>query len=507
MTGGLLQLKYIGADGNKFVGNPQISFFKSVFKSYGNFSSEMVNVFFIKTPSFNSFTQCKVPINGDLINKIYLSVGLKINVNSFFNLTKFEGLAGTTGTSSINRKDISNTSFIGGQGFLYEYDKKLNNNYNYLYNYKYKLDESLFNSGGVTNKIDKNSLIISEININNTFSNLFNLSDNILNLMNVTTEKLYVLFLSNGQYYNAIVYIKYIKEDFTKFIKNVSFEIDEYIIDKHDTKWLLAYNNYFNNDTSNIITNELKYITPEMFNQSIKLYIPLRFYFTQHTTNSLPISALYHSSCMIKLYTNKENDSFSFINEILNTCEIEHCNLNINYIHLDKDEKKYFISNPQELLIEQVQHQQNLVTNNLETNIELTFTYLCKYLIWNIPYNYYLEKAKIVFNNQDLCEELDGEYFHLLQPLEYDLGNSESFSRMEYNKNRNGTYYLYSFSLNPKQNQPSGLCNMSRIDDKNLKVLIKDINNSSNNNDIDIDLYCVNYNFLIIKGGKCKLMF
>ena len=78
---------------------------------------------------------------------------------------------------------------------------------------------------------------------------------------------------------------------------------------------------------------------------------------------------------------------------------------------------------------------------------------------------------------------------------------------MEYNKNRNGTYYLYSFSLNPKQNQPSGLCNMSRIDDKFLKVLIKDINNSSNNNDIDIDLYCVNYNFLIIKGGKCKLMF
>ena len=76
---------------------------------------------------------------------------------------------------------------------------------------------------------------------------------------------------------------------------------------------------------------------------------------------------------------------------------------------------------------------------------------------------------------------------------------------MEYNKNRNGTYY-YSFSLNPKQKSTFRLCNMSRIDD-NLKVLIKDINNSSNNNDIDIDLYCVNYNFLIIKGGKCKLMF
>ena len=154
-----------------------------MYLKHGNFSSETVNVFFIKSPSFNSFTQCKVPINGDLINKIYLSVGLKINVNSFFNLTKLEGLGGTTDTSSTNRKDISNISFIGGQGYLYEYDKKLNNNCNYLYNYKYKIDESLFNSGSVTNKIDKSSLIISEININNTYSNLFNVNDSILNLV------------------------------------------------------------------------------------------------------------------------------------------------------------------------------------------------------------------------------------------------------------------------------------------------------------------------------------
>ena len=42
MTGGLLQLKYIGAEGNKFVGNPQISFLRVYLKPYGNFSSETV---------------------------------------------------------------------------------------------------------------------------------------------------------------------------------------------------------------------------------------------------------------------------------------------------------------------------------------------------------------------------------------------------------------------------------------------------------------------------------
>lgn len=502
MTGGLLQLKYMGASGNVFVGNPQISFFKSIFKTYGNFSSESINVSFIKTPNFNDFTQTKIPINGDLINQMYLNLSLTLNVNDNYNINNIILPSNITGTTIASRHDISDTNFLNGTGIKYEYDKKLDKNCVYMYNYKYIISESEF-----TNKIDKNSLIISEININNTYNNLFNKSDNSVNLKNISSDVLYILFSSNNQYYSGKIYTKFIKEDLTRFIKNVSFEIDEYIIDKHNTEWLLAYNNYFNNEISNIITNKLKYITPDNFNKKIKLYIPLRFYFTQSSNNALPIIALYHSTCIVKLYTNSLNDTFNYINDIIVSCPIETCNLSINYIHLDKMEKKFFISNPHELLIEQLQYQKNSVKNNLEFNIELTFTYLSKYLIWNIPYNYYLDKAKIVFNNQDLCEELDGEYFHLIQPLEYGLGNKESFSRMEYNKNINGTYYLYSFSLKPNQNQPLGMCNMSRIDDKILKVYIKNINESSNNEEIDVNLFSVNYNFLIIKGGKCKLKF
>ena len=41
-----------------------------------------------------------------------------------------------------------------------------------------------------------------------------------------------------------------------------------------------------------------------------------------------------------------------------------------------------------------VQYQKNSIKNDFESNIELTFSYLSKYLIWNIPYNYYLDKAK-----------------------------------------------------------------------------------------------------------------
>ena len=34
MGGGLLQLKFLGKEAEFFIGNPQISFFRSVFKSY-----------------------------------------------------------------------------------------------------------------------------------------------------------------------------------------------------------------------------------------------------------------------------------------------------------------------------------------------------------------------------------------------------------------------------------------------------------------------------------------
>ena len=60
-----------------------------------------------------------------------------------------------------------------------------------------------------------------------------------------------------------MIYLKKIEIDFTKFIKEITFEIDEYVIEKHTTNWLLAYNHYFNNsESSNKIINNMKNITP-----------------------------------------------------------------------------------------------------------------------------------------------------------------------------------------------------------------------------------------------------
>ena len=138
----------------------------------------------------------------------------------------------------------------------------------------------------------------------------------------------------------------------------------------------------------------------------------------------------------------------------------------------------------------------------------MRFTNLCKILIWNLEYKYILKNATIKFNNQTIIDNFDGEYYHLIQPLECNLGNTDSFSKLEKDTDINGTYYMYSFSLYPHKTQPSGLCNMSRINDKVLELNTQYIHNSKNiNKVIYTNIFTINYNYLIISNGKGKLQY
>ena len=46
MTGSLLQLVAIGNEDMYITGNPQITFYKSIYKRFSNFSMESINVLF-----------------------------------------------------------------------------------------------------------------------------------------------------------------------------------------------------------------------------------------------------------------------------------------------------------------------------------------------------------------------------------------------------------------------------------------------------------------------------
>ena len=61
---------------------------------------------------------------------------------------------------------------------------------------------------------------------------------------------------------------------------------------------------------------------------------------------------------------------------------------------------------------------------------------------------------------------------------------------------------MYSFSLNPKEYQPSGSCNFSRIDDAQL-IFTTGYNFVNER----LCLYAVNYNILIVSSGMAGLVY
>lgn len=80
MPGGLLQLYAYGAENNYLNGNPQMTFFKVVYKRYTNFAIETINV---ELNGCNELSyqntiklKSKIPRNGDLISNMYFKFKL-----------------------------------------------------------------------------------------------------------------------------------------------------------------------------------------------------------------------------------------------------------------------------------------------------------------------------------------------------------------------------------------------------------------------------------------------
>ena len=185
MGGGLIQLKFLGDEAEFFVGNPQISFFKSVFKSFSNYSKNLMDVYFEAPLDFNKDTYANIPVHGDLIQDMYLNLNIKVNVSDTFDLT----ISGTTFSSTKN-------------AVFYEYNSSGTQDL-YLYNYIYTLTNT-----NITN------LKITEIGSD---INLYDSGSKNLDLTNVTTTQLNCTYDTNNSFH---INVRFLKEDLTKFIKN-----------------------------------------------------------------------------------------------------------------------------------------------------------------------------------------------------------------------------------------------------------------------------------------------
>ena len=71
MAGGLMQLVAYGAQDVYFTGNPQITFFKVVYRRHTNFSMECIEQPLNGNSRFGCRHNVTITRNGDLITKIY----------------------------------------------------------------------------------------------------------------------------------------------------------------------------------------------------------------------------------------------------------------------------------------------------------------------------------------------------------------------------------------------------------------------------------------------------
>ena len=76
MGGGLMQLVAYGAQDIYLTGNPQITFFKVVYRRHTNFAIESIEQTFNGSANFGQKVSCTVSRNGDLIHRVYLQVDL-----------------------------------------------------------------------------------------------------------------------------------------------------------------------------------------------------------------------------------------------------------------------------------------------------------------------------------------------------------------------------------------------------------------------------------------------
>ena len=80
--GGLLQLIAMGKQDVFLTGNPQITWFKMVYRRYTNFAVESQPMYFDGDPDFGKRLSCLVPRRGDLLGPVFLEVTLPAIYNS-----------------------------------------------------------------------------------------------------------------------------------------------------------------------------------------------------------------------------------------------------------------------------------------------------------------------------------------------------------------------------------------------------------------------------------------
>ena len=440
MGGGLLQLIATGEQDKFLTSKPEITYFKSVYKRYSNFSMELKQQIFLNDVNFGTINKCDIKKDGDLLSGLTLYVKL--------------------GSLNISNND--------------------------------------------------NNICVKDLNL-----------DLSCPCSKCKRESKFSWINSVGH----------------ALIEYVELEIGGYLIDRQYGEWFEIWSEL-------TLTNEKKNGFYEMigkksrnefnidsFNNELELIIPLNFWFSKNIGLSIPLISITDHDIFLNIKFRQFSDLWISSNSFTEPTppNIE-AKLFIDYVFLDLDERKKFVSENHYYLIEQLQYNGDYQYEKFDESldIKLNFSHPIKEIVWAIQrtdvlkrsltndvndsnftygndlFNFsnslnssnslpdIFDSAVFKFNDQDRFSTLPSKYFRLKQSYDYHTRIPENF------------IYSYSFSLRPEDWQPSGSCNFSCFDNARLKL---NINNKELKSNYNIKVYAINYNILVITKGAVGIGF
>ena len=382
MPGGLLQIASSGVQDIYLTKNPEITFFKKVYRRHTNFSMQTNEITIEQVPNFGNDFFINIPPNGDLLHRCFFEVTIpKLNIDdSSITNTEFSSI------KSSNLKTIETEK----NKWKREYDE-LTRFSNIQINF-YRSLNILLRSQDVTFQSILNKTLIEKNTYSLDFENIIftleedlisrlNIIDYIINLnktfgaLDTALTITYSSFVTNIKtlYNNNIKQLKYYHSNFVynknkydvlnsgkikyawinnlghHFFNNFETEIDGRVIESYTNDYFNIYQSHHLKDDQKSNYNELignneKLNSFEGEKSSYKIYIPLIFWFNRSSSFSLPLISMSNSNVKINVR----------INELKNLIYFE--DYNYEYNNLLKYELSFndHVKNSHKLTIENI---------------------------------------------------------------------------------------------------------------------------------------------------------
>jgi hypothetical protein len=538
MPGGLIQLISYGAQDVYLTGNPQITFFKVVYRRHTQFAMETIEKTFTGTVGFGNTISCKLTRDGDLINNCYIRFILNgVNPNGAnFAWTRRLGFAIvnqvniTIGGTVIDRQygdflncwwelsrqgyhSIGMANMIGDVPTMTNYDSSPKPKYTLYIPLQFWFNRFVGLSIPLISLQYHDTYLNFQIqNLQNLIISSPNFNSDIITINDVTLLVNYIYLDTEERRRFAIVGHEYLVEQLQfNGIERANSNQMNYILDfNHPVKELIfaIKNGNFTSNKSFIYYSG----TDWSVSDGCSIIVTSSIEFNDPTAATGGIWNPVASGQIITIGT------FNMRNNNLNTVYI---NANSLYTTLDNGTiygitDKIFcditIETDGTISIE------NIVTSLTMRDFSIPLQYMVdtrftkndpqvnifnNYGLWIDGSNNPVQYGVLQFNGHDRFDRREGTYFNNVQPWQHHSNTPIDGIN------------VYSFALYPEQHQPSGTSNFSRIDSSVLILTYADstalptlpslqyFSNTLN----QVYIFATNYNIFRIFSGLSSLAY